>query len=408
MPKRIFAVLGAKYEQIPLIKMARENRFSPLAFDFNKSPAGKYYCDHFHQVSYRDENAILGILKRYNVAGVGTIGTNDAICVVSSLNDKLKLPGLYDDADIIRRATYKDLWRDRLRERGISIPLGGSCNQLVEAEQAASELGLPLILKPADSSGAKGVGVVNKKRELQTSFDNAYRHSTSGKVIIEKYIGHNSFAAESFVTDGDVHLVAIGQREISPPPLCVGLGVTVPDNLSDTARSAIRALNREAIEGLGISYGPVHIDMVIDSDDKPYIIDMGPRLVAGPFGWEHIYRATGFDILEAVFFQAIGKKLNEVKTRRTGDFYAHRYLTASKSGIVIDVKFSRQLLKESDILSYRTFVRGGDKVRALENARHRYGYVTACDTSFEALNKKIDAFLSEFKIVVDGEESSGF
>ena len=121
------------------------------------------------------------------------------------------------------------------------------------------------------------------------------------------------------------------------------------------------ALNQKAIEAVGISYGPVHVDMVIDSENTPYVIDMGPRLVGGPFGWEHIYRATGFDILEAVFLQAIGAKINQVKTRRAGVYYAHRYLTASKSGTVVEVKFSPQLLKECGILSYRTFVRKGEK-----------------------------------------------
>ena len=100
MAKRAFIVLGAEYGQIPLMRKARERGLSPVAVDYNQEPAGKEHCDLHVQISYRDEERIFDLCRQHDVAGIGTIGTNDAIYVATRLNQRLNLPGLYDDPEV--------------------------------------------------------------------------------------------------------------------------------------------------------------------------------------------------------------------------------------------------------------------------------------------------------------------
>ncbi len=401
MARRSLIVLGAEYGQIPLMRKAREFGLSPVAVDYNEEPAGKVHCDLYLRISYRDEDEILDACRQLDIAGIGTIGTNDAICVASSLNQRLNVPGLYDDPEVVRGATYKDLWREVLVREGISTPPGGSCEGLRSLETVASEIGLPILLKPADASGARGIRIVREQHELESAFHHAMRFSAKQTVVAEKYMGHNSLAVESFVIDGEVHLIAIGERKLPPPPLCVGLGVTVPDHLPEAVRGEVASLNRETIRALGISYGPVHMDMVVDADGKPHVIDIGPRLVGGPFGWSLIHEATGFDMLEAVFKQAIGEKVGNVTTRSKDRFFAHRYLTTSKTGILKRVDLNEHLFEEHNITSCRLFATPGDRIGALENSEHRYGVVTASGSTFETVCERVDAFVDQVRFEVE-------
>jgi biotin carboxylase len=383
------------------MQKARRASLAIVGVDYNKRPAGREYCDHYYQVSYKDEEAIFRIAQKHRVAGIATIGTNDAIWVAARLSHRLNLPGLYDPPNIIRRATYKNLWRKTFEQHGVPVPKGTVCEDLKAAEVAALEIGFPALLKPTDASGSKGTTIIDKMDELPQAFQEAMCHSTTKAVLVESYIGYNSFAVESFVIDGKAYLVAIGERKLPSPPICVGLGVTTPDNLSTTAREAIEAINTTAIEALEITYGPVHIDMVLDSNDRPFVIDVGPRLVAGPFGWEHIFRTTGFDIVEAVLRQAIGEKLDTVRTHSTDRYYAHRYLTTSQTGVVKRVDANRDLFNAHNITSCKFLVNEGDFVNALKHSNHRYGYVTAWGKSFESVCEKIDSFVDKVSFEID-------
>jgi biotin carboxylase len=401
MARKAFIVLGAGYGQTPLMRKARERGLSPIAVDHTPEPAGKGHCDLHVPISYRDEAAIHALCMEHDVAGIGTIGTNDAIHVASRLNQRLSLPGLYDDPEVIRSATYKHLWRRILEREGLATPPGDSCESVRDLDSVASEIGFPILLKPADASGARGIRIVDKAEELLSAFRHARRYSSGNTVVVEKFVGHNSIAVESFVVDGKVRLIAVGERKLPPAPLCVGLGVTVPDHLPEEVRSRIAALNRKSIEALGVSYGPVHVDMVVDSDGNPFVIDIGPRLVGGPFGWTHIRQATGFDILEAAFRQAIGEKVRSVNTRSPDLYFSHRYLTTETPGTLRRVVLNEHLFEEHGITSCRLFVKEGDRIEALADAEQRYGVVTASAGSFESVCEKVDAFVDQVRFEVD-------
>lgn len=394
--KKIIVVLGAKYEQVPLMKIAAENGFKIVGIDYNESPYGEYFCDHFYRVSYRDENKILDISRKHQATGIGTIGTNDAIYYASKINLTLGLNGLYDSPAVVARASYKDHWRPFLVKYTNSIPLGKICNHYTDVCESLRRYSSPVIIKPSDSSGSKGITVVEEGANPEQAYSEAKKYSTNGMVIVEEYIGHNSFAVESFVTRCGVHLLAIAERKLPDGPLSVGLGTTLPDILPEEIREKIRILNNLVIEKLGITYGPVHIDMVLDSRMNPYVIDVGPRLIAGPNAL-HIKLATGFDVTQAVFNQIIGIEEENIRVKHNGRYYAHRYITSNVAGKIRGIYYNKDFYKEN-ILEIRWLVKPGDRIEVLKNSQHRYGYVTAWDHSFEALKTNIDRFVDQINI----------
>jgi biotin carboxylase len=391
--KGALIVLGAKFEQIPMMLKAREMGYETIALDFNERPAGAAHCDHFYRESYSDEDKIAAIAANHRVAGVGTIGTNTAIVVAQRLSERLGLPGLYDPAAVLERAVYKDQWRPVLKENGVAVASGEDCRSLSEAMQVIAAIGYPVLFKPADASGAKGITIARHEDDaVRESFEEAMRFSDAGTVIVERYLGHNSFEIESFVVDGVIHQVATGERTLPPPPICVGLGCTVPDSLSAEARRRVRETNEAAIRALEITYGPVHIDMVLDEDGVPHVIDVGPRLVAGPIGWQHIPKVTGVDMVEAVIKQAVGERVI-ISPGDTGYYCATRHITANADGILERFEYAAEDFEKHNIMSFEFFAEEGDEIFRLRHSGHRYGFVTAWDRSYEGVCQKIDSFM---------------
>lgn len=386
-------VLGAKYEQVPLMRRARNLGFRVIGVDYNEAPAGRPCCDHYYQTSYRDLAAVEDIVRRHRADGIATIGTNDAICTAARINALCGLDGLYDSPEAIERSTYKDQWRPLLKRSGVPIAPGKRCRSIEEMKKAASGIGFPLLVKPADASGSKGVTVVHDNSLLDAAFGSAQALSRQDMVIAERFIGHNSFAVEFYVVDGRMQLLAIGRRTLPPYPLCVGMGVTLPTGLPLEQEKQIEAIGRQAVATLMLSHGPVHLDMVLDMDGKPHVVDIGPRCVGGPFGWEHIPMVTGFHLVDAVLRQALGKRPANTPVPSSGPYFAHRYLEAQCSGRLTHVTFDRSHLDRGDILGVWLNVRPGVMVAPMRDSGQRYGYVTARGRTFEEVNDRIDTFL---------------
>ena len=387
-----FMVLGAKHEQIPLMVWARNRGYRILAVDHSDNPAGRRHCDAYFQVSYRDVDSVLDIASRCRVSGIGTIGTNDAICTVGTVNATLGLPGLYDSHDVLSRAAYKHLWRPLLEEHGFPVARGRTCRTPGELHVAAHDLGFPLLVKPGDASGCKGLQVVFQDSDLSGAFASAEAHSRYGTVVAETFLAHNSLAVESFVLDGHPHLLAVSERILPQYPNCTGIGCIVPDQLEADLRQRISELSSKAIQLLGLTYGPVHMDMVVTDDGDPYIVDIGPRCIAGPLGWAHIPTVTGFHVVGAVFEQALGRSIPKIEIKKRRGFFAHRYLTCDTAGVLKKVSLPARGPKNCRILSIKLDVRPGDPIRPVQDSGDRLGTVTAWGETFTTVSQGIESF----------------
>lgn len=400
MKETVFVVLGGKYEQVPLILKAKKRGYKTATFDFNYETPGKRNSDYYFPVSYNDTSGILEHLSEFNIAGIATIGTNDAICVCAKLNDSLDLKGLYDPIERIKRATYKHLFKPHLDLNGMAVPQGDVFESYTQLEGYLADHPLPLLIKPSDASGSKGIGIVHKLCEAENAFLLAKRYARNGKVIVENYIGNNSYAVESFVIDNTIIYTLIAERKITPPPGCAGIGLTMPVILPNSINEKMISLSKKTTKILGITHGPVHMDMVINKDGDPFIVDIGPRLIAGPGGWEGIHTITGFDPVEAVIDQALGIVPSVSKIQIDPNrFFAHRYISSSSSGKLMKISYDKHLVRWVKHIEF--FVEPGNMLEKMSDASHRYGYFTAVGNDFTKLSGKMDEVLENIELITE-------
>ena len=187
--KKSILVIGGGLLQLPLIKKGREMGLTVIVTDYNPDVIGLQYADVPLIMSTRDIEGSVRIAKKQHeltpISGVVTCGT-DASMTVAAVANALGLPGIkFEDAEA---ATNKIKMRTRFKNHGVPSPAFCSVWSLVEAKTACKKLGFPLVIKPSDNMGARGVRCVNNKNEISDAFHAAKSASPSGELIMEEYM----------------------------------------------------------------------------------------------------------------------------------------------------------------------------------------------------------------------------
>ncbi len=304
-------ILGGGVMQLPAIQAARKLRLGVAVADGNDQAPGVALSDRFFHTDLKDGEALLGNARTLAqlegaLRGVFTAGTDFAY-VVAWLTDRLGLPGHSYEAAL--RATEKQLMRRTLEDAGVPVPRFVSADDSGREtrRQALREVGLPLVVKPVDSMGARGVRKVTSEDELSSAVELALELSRSRRVIFEGLIQGRELSLDALTWDGKIVVTGVADRHIRFEPYFVEIGHTMPTSLSEAERIRVEEIFRRGIEALGLSHGAAKGDIFL-GPEGPVVGEIAGRLSGGYMsGWTYPY-ASGIDLTEAAIRLAIGEE----------------------------------------------------------------------------------------------------
>jgi biotin carboxylase len=205
MTARILILGGSRF-QVPLIRRARERGLYVITCDYLPDNPGHKLADEYHDVSTTDREAVLALARRIGIDAVASFSSDPAMPAVAHVADALGLPG--PSLEAIVKLTDKGQFRRLMAEAGLRTPR----HWVIEAASAA-DVGdiaavLPadvarLVVKPVDSCGSRGVGVVAPdRREVARALQAALAHSRDGRCIVEQHIDGRHLHGDGFLQDG--------------------------------------------------------------------------------------------------------------------------------------------------------------------------------------------------------------
>ena len=397
---RSIIVLGLTYNQTPLVQKVQEMGYRAVAVGVGGgAPVAAEYADQWCAIDTADHQGVLDCARREDAAGLVTCGTSTAMCTIASVNEALGLSKKVIPYEVARNAVYKDRFRTII---GDLMPQGESAKNFWEAANAARTIGYPLIVKPGDGGGTKGVTLLRDAEEgaFDEAFAYAQRFSRSNVVVIEEFHDGPVVGAESLVLDGQVHLLAIADKRISPTPRCTTLGVAFPSQLPLEVQARIRAINEAAITRLGIRWGPTHIDMVINGQGEPKIIDVGPRLAGGALMARLVPAAYDYDIYRAVIQLAVGEMPEPLK-KPNGLHYASRFLATTQKGKLRSISYRNEDLDARNIGPPVQLIPNGTFLGNPENDGARLLMFTTHGASRKQIMAQLDRFSDSVRIIVE-------
>ena len=210
--KRLMLLGGIRY-LLPVIKSAHEQGYYVITADNVPDNIAHKYSDEYVNVSIIDKEAVLNIAQEKKIDGIMSFGVDPGVVSASYVQNKMNLPsfGQFESIEILQN---KDKFRSFLSENGFNVPKAKSFSSKEEALIGISCMEYPIIVKPTDSAGSKGVTKVENKEQLSKAIDSAFLHSFSKKIIIEEFIEKVGCSSDTdcFSIDGKLAFVSYNSQ----------------------------------------------------------------------------------------------------------------------------------------------------------------------------------------------------
>ena len=389
-------LLGGSAQQIIAIKTAKKHGFYTVLCDFLPDNPGQHEADKFYLVSTTDKEAVLEVATKENVDGILAYASDPAAPTAAYVAEKLGLPT--NPYKSVETLCNKDKFRVFLKENGFNAPVSKGYS---DNDVDTSLFSLPVIVKPVDSSGSKGATVLRDWSNLQKASDFAFSYSRSHRIIVEEYIEKKHkylIGGDIFVYDGKVILWGLlnCHRDINVNPL-VPVGKSYPLLLDEQDKAEVQKTLQNMINRLGICFGSVNVEIVVDKFGKVWPIDVGPR-AGGNMIPDLLGLIFGVDVVEMAVLTAMGETI-ENKVHKGIPYYATHNLHTNKNGVYKTIKFSKEL--EKRIIKKYLYKNTGDKIEYFDNAAKALGIIFMKFDNKLEMDNILNDVNSLYKVVIE-------
>jgi biotin carboxylase len=383
--------VGAGRHQRRAIRRAQELGLRVVGVDRNPDALGLQDADVAEVVDFTNVAAVTEVGRRHSVDGVLTVSADRAVPVVAAVAEALGLPGI--GTETAHLMTHKVAMRTRLADAGVVQPRYAAVRSIHDAHAALDTVGLPAVLKPADSGGQRGVFQIETRDDLDAHLHAALAESPTEEALLERYHDGIELNGLAIVRDGQVTPLTLSDR-LRPPGIGFGVGWihVYPSRLfSDPLAEAEEAVIA-TIHALGLRNGIAFPQLIVGEDDRPYMIECAARIPGGQMA-DLAWHAVGVDLVEIALRQALGLGVpDELVTPRFQKPLAIRFLTAQPgplpTGKVRSVGPLDKVLAFPGVVQADVFLQPGETIRPVRLDGDRRGYVIALgDTNVEALER---------------------
>ncbi|MBX0359452.1 ATP-grasp domain-containing protein [Halobacillus sp. Nhm2S1] len=367
-----FMVIGGSSGQVPAIMAAKKLGLNTIVIDKNSNCPGSEIADYFESVDTTNLEEALRVAKKYNVCGSITISSDIGVLTSCYINEFLGLPN--QGLGIGMKVTNKALMRRRFEMEGVNSPyyVATDCNEDVASVSRKIEddkKKYPMIVKPSDSSGSRGVTKIKNESELKYAIELACKFSRNGKVVVEEFVKGREIGAQCFSKDGRMVYCFVHNDKVSKN--LVPVGHSFPSLENDKVLSNVMQECDKALTSLGIVNGPSNIDIIVDEQNTPYIIEIGARIGATKLP-ELVNYHSGIDIIEKTIQLSSGV---DVRVEDTTHYsVAVEMIFFEKGGRVKNIENYDDILKKYSPLEFNLDLRTGMDVKELESGVDVYGH----------------------------------
>jgi len=365
-------LLGGSIQQIPAIEYANKQGYYTVLCDYLSDNPGQNFAKKFYCVSTTDKDAILEVAKNEKVDGVVAYASDPAAPTAAYVAEKLGLPtNPYKSVEIL---AFKDKFREFLRENNFNCPKAKGFSSIESAKEEINQFTFPVMVKPIDSSGSKGVSKVEKVEDFVEAYKIALDNSRGKNIIVEEFIEQDHpymIAGDCFVVDGKVEFWGLlnSHRNDKVNPY-VPVGTSYPIYISKNRLDLVKKETQRLFDSLDVEFGAFNIEIMIDKNDKLYFIEMGPRN-GGNMIPDLLYMATGEDMIAATIESAMGNKYGFNNTIIQNKYISTYVLHSDKNGVFERVQYKNGI--EDKILKEVIYKKNGDRVQYFDGSNKAIG-----------------------------------
>lgn len=373
--KKLLLLGGTRYT-IAAIEAAHkiQGGVHVITADYLPDNIAHKYSDEYCNINITNPEEVLKAAKKLEVNGIISFATDPGVVSAAYVAEQLGLPmpAPYKSVVIMQN---KDKFRDFLEQNGFNVPKHMSFTDKADACQRIGEFTFPVVVKPVDSAGSKGVKRVDSIEELNEAIDNALQNSLSKRFIVEQFIemiGSQS-GSDSFVKDGKLVFATFDRQyydrssanPFTPAAMCY------PSDMPEKIQKQLKDDIQRVVSLLNIGTTIINVECRFGTDGRPYIMELSPR-AGGNRVPEIVSLSSGTDIILNNVKAALGLPVDNMVDPVYDSSYARVVLHSDKSGIFRSVQIDRDV-EEKYLIEKDLLVMPGDKVEAFISANKSLG-----------------------------------
>lgn len=391
-------ILGASILQLPAIEKAKEMGLDVVVVDMNPDAVGfKVPGIEKEIISTIDIQAVISAAKRHRIDGIMTLATDMPMRTVAAVAKEMNLIGI--DEETALKATNKAEMRKALQLNNVPIPKFYVVSNKDEYKEVVKQFNIPFIVKPADSSGSRGIFEVKDIHNddlIIEAYDYCHPFSKVGDVVVEEYMEGPEVSVETLTVNGECHVIQITDKLTTGAPHYVEMGHSQPTTLSNEIAEQISKVAKAANKAIGIKNGPSHTEIIV-TKEGPKIVELGARLGGDNITTHLVPLSTGVNMVECCIKIALGEIPDIKKKWNKGS--AIRYFEQHAG--VIDSIEGVDKAEEIDGVQQISIVHGvGEEVTEINSSGERMGFVIAQDVDVDAAVKDCLAALTKINVII--------
>lgn len=391
---------GLRYLK-PVIDAAHKQGYYVITADYLPNNIAHKWSDEYCNVSIIDKEAVLKEAQRLQIDGIMSFACDPGVVAASYVQNKMGLPsfGPFESVEILQN---KDKFRAFLAKNGFNVPQAKGFDSVEAAMKELYWYPWPVIVKPTDAAGSKGVTLVDKAEDLKPALEYAMEHSISGHIIVEEFIDKQGCSSDtdSMSIDGKLVFVSFcAQRfdaEATNPytPAAYSWPSTFTKEQEEYLTSEIQRL----ITLLNLKTVVYNIEVRVAPNGKPYIMELTPR-GGGNRLCEMLRYATGVDMITAITRAMVGDPILEpVEQKPYNGHWAEIILHADCEGVFDSLDIDKKL--PAEVIEEDLWIKLGDHVDSFEGANNAIGTLVLRFNSADELEYAITHQREWLKVVV--------
>lgn len=385
-------VIGANDFQNQLIVKAKEKGYETHVFAWKDGSIGEKTADFFYPISIIEKEEILEKVREIKPKGIVSIASDLATVTVNYVANELNLVGNSNVSTLVSTNKYemrkaflknhipspkfyvvdKDFDVDTLLKINYNLDMDKSNK---DPNVDVLPLSFPVIIKPTDRSGSRGINKVFNKEEVKEAVFKSIEVSFEKKAIIEEFVEGNEYSAEFISYNGEHHFLAATKKFTTGAPHFIETAHMEPVQLEKSEKENLINIIKDALDSLQVKNGASHSEFKIDNHGNIKIIEIGARMGGDCIGSDLVKISTGYDFVDMVIDVACGKAPSFIKVREPKAAFIKFIFNEEDLKLVESIKknYPDKIYRISEI----------DKVgsREVVDSSTRYGYIIlACDS----------------------------
>ncbi len=396
--KKILLLGGSRYLR-PVIKAIHELGYYAITCDYLPDNYAHKYSDEYHNVSILDKDAVLELARKLKVDGVMSFACDPGVITAAYVAEQLGLPTHpYESVKILQN---KALFRQFLTEHGFNVPKAKGYTYVAEAVNDVGVYTWPVIVKPTDSAGSKGVTRVDDPADLQKSIEYALSFSHSDEFIIEEFIEKKGDSSDTdcFSIDGELVFASFDNQKFdtNADNPYTPAAYTWPSDMSKENQSVLRSELQRLMKLLNLNTSIYNVETRESTNGRPYIMELSPRGGGNRLA-EILEYATGTELIKNAVRAAVGDEIIPMHDPVYNGYWAEIILHADKNGNFKGLNLDKEI--QSYVYEIDVWVEQGDEVYAFTAANFAIGTLVLRFDDKDTMNRIVNDIYKYIEVVV--------